>query len=49
MLDKKITRSEFLKIAGFGIFTVFILPGLKKLDLFKKSHKEAKYYKKLAG
>ncbi len=49
MLNKKITRREFFKIAGFTAFTVFVLPGLKKLKLFNKSYKEAKYYKKLAG
>lgn len=49
MLDKKITRNEFLKIAGFGIFAMLVLPGLKKLNLFRKSHKEARYYEKLAG
>ncbi|MFA5388754.1 MAG: hypothetical protein WC312_03245 [Candidatus Omnitrophota bacterium] len=48
-MDKKITRKEFLKMAGFGIFTVFLLPGLKKLSAFKKSYKEARHYKKLAG
>ena len=48
-MDRKMTRREFLKIAGFGVFAVLVLPGLKKLKLFKKSYKEAKYYKKLAG
>jgi len=43
------TRKEFLKMAGFAVFAIFILPGVKKLNLFRKSHKEAKYYKKLAG
>lgn len=47
---KKITRKEFLKLAGFGMFTILVLPGLKKLNFFKKGqHKEAKYYKNLAG
>jgi len=49
MLNKKITRKEFFKMAGFGVFTVLILPGVKKLNLFRKSYKEAKYYKELAG
>jgi len=48
-MDKKMTRKEFLRMAGFGVFTVFLLPGLKKLNIFKRSYKEAKYYKKLAG
>ena len=52
MMDRKMTRREFLRMAGVGVFAVFLLPGLKylkKLSLFKKSYKEAKYYKKLAG
>jgi hypothetical protein len=48
-IDKKMTREEFLKIAGFGIFSVLLLPGLKKLSLLKKPYKEARYYKELAG
>jgi len=49
MLKDKITRKEFFKMAGLAIFTVFLLPGLKKLNLLRKPYKEAKYYKKLAG
>jgi hypothetical protein len=49
MISRKLTRKEFLRIMGFGAFTVFLLPTLKKINIFKKSHKEAKYYKKLAG
>jgi len=50
MLGKEITRKEFLKIAGAGVLAVFILPALKKLNLFRKTqYKEAKYYKTLAG
>jgi len=50
MMDRKITRKEFLKMAGFGALAVWILPGMKKLKLFKKAqYKEAKYYKTLAG
>ena len=49
MLDIKMTRKEFLKMAGFTAFTILILPGLKKLKLVKGTHKEAKYYKTLAG
>ena len=49
MLGKKMTRKEFLRMAGFGLFTIFILPGVKKLNLLKKQHKEARYYEKLAG
>jgi len=49
-MDRKITRKEFLRMAGLGAFAVFILPGIKKLNLFRKGqYKEAKYYKKLAG
>ncbi len=49
MIDKKMTRKEFFKMAGFGVFTVLILPGLKRLNLAKSAHKEARYYKNLAG
>ena len=49
MLKDKITRKEFFKMTGLAIFTVFLLPGLKKLNLLRKPHREAKYYKKLAG
>jgi hypothetical protein len=48
-MNRKMTRKEFLKMAGFGVFTVFILPDIKKLNLFNKTHKEAKYYRILAG
>ena len=49
MLDKKITRKEFLKVAWFAAFTALVLPGLKKLNLLRKPYKEARYYKTLAG
>jgi hypothetical protein len=49
MIDRKMTRKDFLKMAGFGVFTVFLLPGLKKLNIFKKSYNEARHYEKLAG
>jgi len=48
-MDRKITRKEFLRMAGLGAFAIFILPNVKKLKFFKKSYKEAKYYKTLAG
>jgi len=48
-MDRKITRKEFLRMAGLGAFAIFILPGVKKLKLLKKPYKEAKYYKTLAG
>ena len=48
-MDTKMTRKEFLKMAGIGVFAVFLLPGLKKLNIFKKSYKEARHYEKLAG
>jgi len=48
-MGRKITRKEFLKMAGLGVFAVFILPGLKKINVFKKSYKEARHYEKLAG
>ena len=49
VMDMEMTRKEFLRAAGFVAFAIFILPGIKKLNLFRKLHKEAKYYKKLAG
>lgn len=50
MINRKVTRKEFLRMVGFGAFSVFILPGVKKLNFFKKEpYKEAKYYKTLAG
>ena len=49
IMDKRITRREFLRMTGFGFFTIFIMPGIKKLNLFKKSYKEARYYRRLAG
>jgi hypothetical protein len=49
MMDRNMTRKEFLRMAGFGVFTVFLLPSLKKLNIFKKSYKEARHYEKLAG
>lgn len=51
MLRKKISRIEFLKIAGVSILGGFLMPFLKKINFFKKEfrQKEASYYKKLAG
>jgi hypothetical protein len=49
MVDKKITRREFVKMAGLTVFTVLVLPGLRKINMLKRPYKEAKYYKKLAG
>jgi len=49
MKERRMTRKEFLKIAGFGMFTIFILPSIKKFNLFRRFYKEARYYKKLAG
>ncbi len=49
-MDRKVTRKEFLKMAAIGVAAVFILPALKKMNLFRKTqYKEARYYKKLAG
>jgi len=49
-MKRNVTRREFLKMAALGAAAVFILPALKKLNLFRKTqYKEAKYYKKLAG
>jgi len=46
---ERITRKEFLKMTGFGAFAIFILPGLKRLGLFKMVYREARYYENLAG
>ncbi len=48
-MDIKMTRKEFLKMVGFTMFAILILPGLKRLNLTKGAHKEARYYKNLAG
>jgi len=50
MIDKKITRKEFLKIGFFGILSILAMPVLKLFGGGKEvSHKEARYYKDLAG
>lgn len=48
-MNEKMTRRGFFKIAGSIIFMALILPGVKKLNLFKKPYKEARYYENLAG
>lgn len=50
MFTKKITRGEFLKIGFLGMLVVLALPLLKILRQRKNiSHKNARYYKNLAG
>ncbi|MFA4991742.1 MAG: hypothetical protein WC569_04095 [Candidatus Omnitrophota bacterium] len=50
MFDKKVTRGEFLRMAGFAMIAAFVIPLIKRAIFFKSSgHKEARYYKKLAG
>ncbi|MDP6685365.1 MAG: hypothetical protein QGI05_00260 [Candidatus Omnitrophota bacterium] len=49
MFKKKISRGEFLKTGFLGILAILFLPLLKLFDAKKASHKEAKYYKNLAG
>jgi len=46
---KNMTRRDFLRMAGFGALAIFILPGIKRLNFLKRSYKEARYYKALAG
>ncbi|MDP8229533.1 MAG: hypothetical protein P9L93_00310 [Candidatus Gorgyraea atricola] len=46
MFGKKITRKEFLKTGVLGILGVLIAPLLK---IIPRKHKEARYYKNLAG
>ena len=50
MLHKKITRKEFLKTGLLGVLAIIALPFFKIFGARDKvSHKEAKYYKNLAG
>jgi len=50
MLNKKITRKEFLKAGLLGILAVLALPIFKIFSARDNvSHKDASYYKKLAG
>ena len=50
MFNKKITRKEFLRTGFLGILAILALPILKMFSARDKvSHKEAKYYKNLAG
>ncbi|NQT75707.1 MAG: hypothetical protein HQ566_04205 [Candidatus Omnitrophica bacterium] len=50
MLTKKITRKEFLKTGFLGIVAVLAAPILKILGPRPNvSHKDARYYKNLAG
>ncbi|MBU1147347.1 MAG: hypothetical protein KKD11_03255 [Candidatus Omnitrophica bacterium] len=46
MLNRKITRSEFLKTGVLGILGILFAPLLK---IIPRKHKEARYYKNLAG
>jgi len=46
MLKEKISRKEFLKTGILGILGVLIAPLLK---IIPRKHKEARYYKNLAG
>jgi len=50
MINKKITRKEFLRIGFFGILSLLAIPVFKLFGKEKEvSHKEARYYKNLAG
>jgi len=50
MLNKKITRKEFLKMGFLGILVIFTLPIFRKFATkHDVSHKDARYYKNLAG
>jgi hypothetical protein len=50
MFNSKITRREFLKRGFLVILAILAFPILKILRMPEKvSHKDASYYKKLAG
>ena len=50
MLNKKITRKEFLKTGLLGIIAILAMPIFRIFSVRKDvSHKEARYYKNLAG
>lgn len=50
MLDRKITRKEFLKTGFLGIMTLLALPISRMFGPRDNvSHKDARYYKDLAG
>lgn len=50
MLNKKITRKQFLKRSFLGILAVLALPILKVFSNRDNiSNKDARYYKNLAG
>lgn len=51
MLQKNISRKEFLKTAGMIMLAGFLMPVLKKVKFFKQElrQREARYYKELAG
>ena len=50
MLKKEVTRREFLRTGFLGILAILALP-LSRIFSIKDnvSHKDAKYYKELAG
>ena len=50
MLKNKITRKEFLKTGFLTIIAILAMPFLKILDKGSNTaHKDARYYKNLAG
>ena len=50
MLHKKITRKDFLKTGFLGILAILLVPILKMFRAREDtSHKDARYYKNLAG
>jgi len=50
MLNKKITRKEFLKTGFLGIMAMIAMPLLRLFNLKANiSHKDGRYYKNLAG
>ena len=50
MLNKKITRAEFLKNSILGIIAILLMPALKIFNRKANvSNKDARHYKNLAG
>jgi len=50
MFNKKITRKEFLKMGFLGILAILAMPIFRIFTSRSNvSHKDARYYKNLAG
>ncbi|MBU0758807.1 MAG: hypothetical protein KKC66_01480 [Candidatus Omnitrophica bacterium] len=50
MLNKKLTRKEFLKVVFLGLAAIIAMPLLRLFNIKANvSRKDARYYKNLAG